>query len=42
VLDLIKITHPMPALLIVVQQIDRIRERWKMGGSPTLTLCRKR
>jgi len=28
--------------LIVVQQIDHIRESGKRGGSPTLTLCRER
>jgi len=28
--------------LIVIQQIDRIRESRKRGGSPTLTLCRER
>ena len=37
-LDLIKIAHPVSALLIVVQQIDCIKERWERGGSPTLTL----
>jgi hypothetical protein len=30
------------ALLIVVQQIDRIRESWERGGSPTLKLGRER
>ena len=36
-LDLIKISHPVPALLMVVQQIDRIGESWE-SSSPTLTL----